>query len=141
MAVSERTSGKLLRYTQYSVVLFCDNLKNKSFLCLLIGTRYWTSASFDTTSNVWRWANSQPLPNSAPWLRGYPNNPTSNLRVLIYRTNQFDPAWRTEDYTRMERYICEVPARQILSDGPGLYNYNTHDIASPCDLFKQENWV
>lgn len=88
---------------------------------------------YDPTSYVWRWTtNGQSLPYFAPWATGYPNNPRSILRVMIYRTNQFDASWFTEINTQMERFICEVPAEQLLPD-------NDNDV--PCDYFKDGIWV
>lgn len=111
MAVSKKTSGKLLRYSVLRDIVV-RQFKKK----LVLGTRYWTSGTFDPSTYSWRWTtNGQPLPFFAPWAKGYPNNPRSILCVLIYRINQFDASWLTEVNTRMERFICEVPGEQILT--------------------------
>lgn len=99
---------------------------------------------FDPSSQVWRWTpNKQTLPYSAPWTRGLTKNPTSILRVLIYRVNQFDASWSTEANTRMERFICEVPAGQTLTGPYGNDDNIDDDVApeAPCDYFKEGVWV
>lgn len=80
----------------------------------ITATTYWTSGMYDSSRNLWRWtANNVPLPPFAPWGNGFPSNPNSLLRVLLYFTNRFDAFWRTVSYTQLHRYICEVQVSYV----------------------------